>query len=315
MEGFFREHLSLFPDAAEFISLRINQHDPLYVLDQNASLAEYKIVVRQNDGTEKKHFLRGSSDVGQKRQKHFHILQALRQTGFDTGINIVAKPLGYFPQFHLLLYFNVPGESLYDKFQYAAKEVWKEATKKATDWLVDFHEKKPLNIPEAAFEPGEERNKFMALVEEVSKNFPDHEQAVRKAVAQIMRDEEGLFEPSKFHLIHGDFQPHNLIFRDLPQQTIAIDFNDAMYYDELYDITYFITQTWVMLHSLHGMRSTDFLAPLLDYYLERRGIVRDEVVERKIQLFRIKTLIHIKSVTQYQIIQDIEKYLETFSKN
>lgn len=309
MEDFFRKHLNLFPDAKEIISVTIDQHDPLYVLDQNATLVEYKIVARQKDGSQSKHFLRGSSDLGQKRQKHFHVLQALRSNGFDSGINIVAKPLGYFPEFHLLLYFNVPGESLYDKIQYASAEIWQQKTRAAIDWLIDFHKKKPMQIPEAAFDPQEEQKKFTVLIEDVIKNFPDHETALHKAREKILKDEKNLLEPEKFHLIHGDFQPHNILFRDFPPQTITIDFNDAVYYEELYDIAYFITQTWVMVHGLHGMRATEFLSSLTEYYLQKRGIKHDESVERKLQLFRIKTLIHIKSVTQYQIVKDIEAYV------
>jgi len=96
MEGFFQSNLGLFPGAQSIAELRIERNHPDFIFDPSVVLVEYHLTLNQNDGTTKKMNLRGSTDAGKKRLKHFEIIKTLRKNGFDQEQNRVAEPLGHF---------------------------------------------------------------------------------------------------------------------------------------------------------------------------------------------------------------------------
>jgi len=314
MEEFFRNSLDLFPEATELVSLKINRHNPNFVLDPKAILAEYRLVFKKADGTEFETTLRGSADPSFKRRKHYQVLKALWGKGFGEGENIVARPVAYIEEFHLLLYVNILGQSLYDKFKWVPEDVWTEKIWKAIDWLIEFHSKKPVHIPDADFDWQEEKNKFRELIGSLNHRYPDHEALIRAVTERMMREEKEIIDEDKLHLIHGDYQPHNIIFSDYPQKTVVIDFNDSMYYDELYDLSYFLTQTKTMLYQITQKDYSSLNGQIIKYYFEKRGLTYDEKAERKINLFRLKTLMHIKAVTELKTVKNIIPELETYAK-
>ena len=312
MEDFFRGHLDLFPKARELLGLKISPHDPRFVLDKSAALAEYSLTLATDAG-EQKLVLRASTDMAEKRKKHFQVLQALWNGDFSDGRNVVARPIGYFPELKLLLYENVPGQSLYDKFQYKPDAEWKNRLDQAIDWLIMFHSKKPLSIPQAAFDWAEERRRFEQLSSALIKRFPAEAEDFKKAIARMIEQEQRWLKPETFHLIHGDFQPHNILFRDHPPQTIVIDFNDAMLYDELYDLSYFTTQVASMLTNLRQDNIPDLVQKLISRYVGARKLERDKTMEEKLKLFRAKTLLHIKAVIAPTDVHEISNYAENKS--
>lgn len=308
----FSDNLSWFPGVSRLSQLTINQHNPQFVLDRTAVLAEYKLKVETSSGETHQYVLRGSSDPSEKRQKHFFILQALRKNGFDSGKNIVPRALGYFPEHHLLVYENAAGQSLYDKFRWTESEIWKQKIDESIDWLIDFHNKKPFIIPETEFDWQEERRKFEQLTGRLNQRFPSHAEMLTRATAKIMAEEREILNAKSFCLVHGDFQPQNIIFSDHPPQTVVIDFNDSMTYDELYDLGYFVTQTKTMVQNIHQVDITDFLESRTKHYLKQRGLDTDPLASKKLSLFKFKTLLHIKSVTTEILAKNILKEIENY---
>jgi len=315
MEEFFRRHLELFPEATELVSLVINPHDENLVFDDTAVIVEYKLKLKKTDGSIFNLVLRGSADAANKRLKHYQVITALRQLGFDQGPHQVAKPVGYFPEFHLLLYENVAGQSLYDKFQWADEQEWKQRIGEAIDWLVKFHSSKIKQLKEVKIDEKEETKRFQRLVADLVKKYPSHQKAIERVAQKIKRDEQQLLDRSLFRLVHGDFQPDNIIFTDFPPTTVVIDFNDAMLYDELYDLATFTTQVQIMLQKLHKGSKTaneQLISQLANRYFRLRGLTLDKNVEQKLKLFQTKTLLHIKAVSDHdiakQILYEIENY-------
>ncbi|PIR96673.1 MAG: hypothetical protein COT91_05420 [Candidatus Doudnabacteria bacterium CG10_big_fil_rev_8_21_14_0_10_41_10] len=312
MEGFFQDHIDLFENGKKLFNLKILEHDPLFIMDKSSVLAEYHVEVENMDGAINKYFLRGSSSPGQKRQRHYQILKNLRKDTFKEEINQVADPFGYFSEYNLLIYKNIAGQSLYDKFKHKTRDEWENGIVLALDWLVEFHEKKPFKIPEMEFQWDEERRRFRVLLDGLLKRFPDHKNILEKTVAKMMVDEKEILVPESFQLIHGDFQPHNVIISDFPRRTTVIDFNDSFFYDELYDLSYFLTQTNQMLTLCNYPDNSSFLNQQGDSYLKKRSIDKSDIVIKKMKLFRLKTLMHIKSVTEIKIakliVNEIEKY-------
>jgi len=313
MEEFFQANIGSIPAAKKFISLKIFPHDPVFILDKKVNLAEYKLAYLDSYGEEKSISLRGSADNSNKRLKHYHVLKSLRSNGFDVGQNIVAEPIGYYKDFGLLLYKNVSGQSLYDKFKWTNKEEWTKKIWEAIDWLVDFHAKKPFNIPEAKFNWDEERQKFYKLKKGLLIRYPLSKALIEQVTKRMVEDENRLLDPKKFHLVHGDYQPHNILFSDYPPHTIAIDFNDSMFYDELYDISYFVAQIRIMLKILHNVDERGLGDKIIEYYLIKRNIKPSANVSNKISLFRLKTLMHIKAVTEEKRVRDILPDLEAYA--
>lgn len=310
MEAFFRSHLDLFLGATELVEMTVARHHQAYIFDPSVVLVEYKLVLKIN-GENQKMNVRGSTDNGGKRLKHYHILKSLSEVGFDDGKNQVPQPLGYFPEMSLLLYKNVSGESLYDKLQYKPESEWTQKVWDAINWLSDFHSKLRA-VPEINFNPEEESLKFDKVIQGLLIKYPDRAESIKDIYQLIKKCEKETVDRQKFVLIHGDFHPANLIFSDDPDRVYGIDFNDAMLYDELYDLAYFTTQTHQMLQRVGLGKRTEFIQEIINHYLTKRKIEKTDDLERKLTLFRIKTLLHIKAVSPHHLAANIYEEIKNY---
>lgn len=313
MEDFFRKNLDLFSGAKSIAELRIERNHPDFIFDPSVILVEYHLKLKKKGDTIEKINLRGSTDAGEKRIKHFEILKTLRKSGFDQGQNRVAEPLGYFPELHLFIYKNISGQSLYDKLQYSERKEWEQKIPEAINWLAEFHERRPINISSIKLDPQEEQGKFSDVITTLKNKYGEQADLIEKVARKIEEDEKSLLNPKNFSLVHGDFQPDNIIFTDFPSLTYCIDFNDSILYDELYDLIYFTTQTQEMKKRLDGTNIEKITNGALEIYFKRRDIKVTEQLEKKMELFRIKTLLHIKAVLPHDEAKKLVASLENYA--
>jgi len=231
---------------------------------------------------------------------------------FDQEQNRVAEPLGYFPEHHLFIYKNISGQSLYDKLQYSERAEWEQKIPNAIDWLAEFHEKKSVNIPSIKFDLKEEPKKFLGIIATLKYKYEEQADLIKKVAKKIEENEKSLLNPKNFSLVHGDFQPDNIIFTDFPSLTYCIDFNDSMLYDELYDLIYFATQTQEMKKRIDGTNIEKITDGAVKIYLNKKKIKTTKQLEQKMQLFRIKTLLQIKAVLPHDEAKKLVTSLEDY---
>ena len=313
MEDFFRSNLGLFPKAQSVTELRIERNHPDFIFDPSVILVEYHLTIKKNDGLTEKVNLRGSTGSGEKRLKHFEIIKALGKNGFDREQNRVAEPFGYFPEYNLFIYKNISGQSLYDKLQYSSKNEWKQKISDSISWLAEFHKKKPANIASIELNPQEEERKFLGIIATLKDKYGEQADLIERVSKKIGENQKSLLNPKDFSLVHGDFQPDNIIFTNFPFLTYCIDFNDSMLYDELYDLIYFTTQTQEMKKRIDGTNIEKITNSAMKVYLDKRGIKISKQLDRKIQLFRIKTLLQIKAVLPHDEARKLVASLENYA--
>lgn len=311
MEEFFKANLNLFENSKRLISLKIFQHDPSLVISHEATLVKYRLELETDDNETQIIILRGSSDPKEKRLNSYKILKSLRENGFDQGHFVVPKPFGYFPELKLLLYENYGAVSLMQRFQ-SGQNHYLEKIQSSLDWLAAFHSNKPKNIEDLKFDGELEKTEMEHLIAGLCKKFPAEQESIKSARARLEAIEKNLLDAKSFTLVHGDFQPNNILIGD--GQISVIDFNDAAVYEELFDLAYFSTQTKYIYRRFRGADISNELELLELDYLKSRKIPYDAVTQKKLALFRAKTLLRIKILTSHplgkKILDEIEQNLQ-----
>jgi len=310
MENFFRSHLELL-GASELLGLKILRHDPTKVFDRRVVLVKYELAIRKPDGSVEELILRGSKGPDDKRIKAFHIMDNLARHGFLESAYSVPRPIGYFPEYGLLLYVNIPGTTMMVRME-SGKDRLAEITRGAIEWLIQFNNKKPHGVLEAKFQWEKEREIFSRLVETVCNKYKTQCPRIQAAVEVLLRQEKELLDESQFTLVHGDFQPNNIILTE--RGVAVIDFNDAFFFDELYDLAYFVTQVRFMLQRFSRQTLDPLLASLVNHYCAARQIPEDETTEKKLALFTAKSLLSIKALTTHEQGEKILEEIETYAK-
>jgi len=311
MEAFFNSHLNLFKGAQKLIDLKIFQHDPSLVISHEVTLVKYQLQLDYGASDIKTIVLRGSSDPKEKRLKSYKILKALWDTGFNEGHFVVPKPLGYFPEDKILLYENYPALSLMQRFE-SGQNHFIEKIQSSLEWLATFHENQNFPVPEIPADPKQTQEDEQHLTAALCEKFPRQAERIKSVVEAVAIAEKSLLDPSKFILVHGDFQPNNILIGD--GQIAVIDFNDALIYDELFDIEYFITQTEYIYKRCRGSNIADQLDLLKMDYLKNRGITLNDLTRKKLALFRAKTLLRIKILTSHPVGEKILDEIENNAK-
>ena len=135
-----------------------------------------------------------------------------------------------------------------------------------------------------------------------------HAARIRRVGQFLLEQEKKLLHKETFTLVHGDYQPNNIITAS--KAVAVIDFNDAFLYDELFDLAYFLTQTESMLRRLQHVDLGTLPRELEQHYFTARRLPYDERARKKLALFRAKTLLSIKALTSPQeglkILEEIE---------
>jgi aminoglycoside phosphotransferase (APT) family kinase protein len=311
MGEFFQKHLSVFDGVKKIVALKIYPHDPHMVISKKVTLAKYEFTYEDASGQKNTLILRGSSGPDNKRGKAYRLVKKLRASSFSSGQFVVPRPFGYFPELGLFLYENVKGQSLLQAFE-SGGDNYKELIQASIDWLIKYHDSNPRDIPDTEFDWKLDRGGFKMLIQNLEEKFSAQSERINKTVTLLEKREHEILDPENFRLVHGDYQPNNIIFSG--QQTAVIDFNDAFLFDELFDLAYFLTQTHYMFRRIRGFAIPEFLEEMKTRYFEKRNLARNALAEKKLALFTAKTLLHIKILTSHElgakILDEIEIYAQ-----
>lgn len=178
--------------------------------------------------------IRGNASTKNSRLASFRIIKTLKKRSFTKGSFRIPSPSIFIKDYNLILYNNIEGETLIDEFKSNPDiEILKKKIGLCAQWLVKFHTS----------------GCFLKLPKYDIKFFKT---ALAKYYPQLARNLEKIKKNNlakiRYHqpiLIHGDFQPNNIIIR--ADKIWVYDFNDAALDNPMLDVASFLAQLRVML--------------------------------------------------------------------
>lgn len=285
MERYVRQRLARWYPDRTLRTLRIRD-DSIFLFKKTI---EYTLRLRSRDGAEETHIVRGSMpslDTTREARVANRAMRAIWSVHRKTGRLPISRPLGFDEQLRILFYEAVPGVSLTHSIRHHEPHVT-SATQQAGGWLARLHAAKIAaghrrtwrrDAREAHYFMLNFKARYPSCIPEAARLLSAY-LVVRKALEEEIQ--------KNAVLIHGDFNPDNLIIR--PDGTIAvIDFGNAWRYDPMSDLANAIVQTELLEWSsrpipratLQRLRQEFLIA-----YELRRRLTRAE--QRRLHLFLI----------------------------
>ena len=235
----------------------------------------------------------------QSAERAFHILQALVERGFDTGLFRVPRPIDEDQAGMILIEQGVRGKSLFDKLTTSAPEDWHEYVELAARWLARLHGLRLALTPATEFTLREEQR-----LARYQKRFSaiDHPHA-RKATEigeRVLAEERALLAAGPELLVqgHGDYHPKNIFIGQDSQENrstlfvAAIDFESSLLVPPAFDVGCFLAQFRNQFFSrpriLAAVPEELFLQA---YTVEAGGVSAD--FPRQVELFRARANLSI----------------------
>lgn len=183
----------------------------------------------ENDGKIKKIRLNASGE--ETRIRSYEVMKKFESEFSRTQFSI-PKPLFFNEDYNVTAYENVDGNLLINELKDTASLTEKVAL--AAQWLNKFHslDGKKLELPE---------HKPFYNFEALNKHYPELADKGPKIVETLLSK----IQVEEKVLIHGDFQPNNIVI--VENKITVFDFNDSQYAYRTIDIAKFLAQLKVML--------------------------------------------------------------------
>jgi hypothetical protein len=167
----------------------------------------------------------------------FRTMRLLWDSGFGAASRLrIPEPLGYFPDFKLLVQEKVRGVLMPTQLGRGNGSAQRHLTM-AARWIAKLHSQEV--IPDAASSPDDDEISISRFVGCVGERLP--RQAARlEGIARALRQRRAFFKSPLPTLVHGDFHPEN-IFATRSGATV-IDFDQFCLSDPARDLGYFLAQ-------------------------------------------------------------------------
>lgn len=165
------------------------------------------------------------------------LLNYLWQRDFSKGNLLVTRPLTFVPELNLLLREKAEGQTLL--WALRQKKPLLKIIENSAKWLLKLHQ---LNPEEKKFAPITEieKQEFKHYLEVARNCFP---QKIAQKIEDFLRlIHQTSQEFSENTLIHGDFQPPNIIYKKEGSIITVIDFDWSGLGDRLSDLGNFLVQ-------------------------------------------------------------------------
>ncbi len=285
MLAFFRDHKSrLFPRAYRVVSTTADYQEGLAA---ESYLTRYRVNVLQKNGLEVDVKLRGNRTNLQAYKMWRHLWKT-----FGVARYTVPKPVYFFPEANFVLYSKFLGRTLRDfpalgrKREQHFDTVLALVAKK----IALLHHTKPKYIHKRT--SVEERQSLRKLARKV------REVKTRDArkVEQYLKELETLIEghvfsdPSAWTLVHGDFQPSNIIYNRNTKNVGIIDFMTFQYFHPAHDVANFMLQLEMMLTSYAAeLLPKKYPQKFLRAYLKECTKKEKEEIQRALPVFLIRS--------------------------
>jgi|GEM_PF-1903464 len=191
----------------------------------------YVLSIEVNDGGQT-YIFRGNASEKDSRSRSSLIINALNDINFVDNHFFIPQNVVYIEDYNLIIYKQIEGEIFYKNLN-IEPNLLEEKVKLCAQWLSKLHSSKiSLNLPPYNFTF--ERNHLLQDFPEIAQKL---DQTVNEAKENLKSDQKVI--------IHGDFQPNNIIFEG--QRIAVIDFNDAAYDSPMIDVAGFLCQLHTML--------------------------------------------------------------------
>jgi Ser/Thr protein kinase RdoA (MazF antagonist) len=173
----------------------------------------------------------------------------LYRHGFDTPSYLVSKSFGYFPAHRIAMYEELPGVTLASLIAKRSPSVGR-VTALAGGWLAAMHnlEAKVVRLRTRAQEKRETRY----FLDDYKWYYPAVLPEAKKAFAWWWHRRDVLMRGAKSVLLHGDFNPNNILAQRDPNAVGVIDFGNAWRYDPMYDVANFLQQMDFLVWQKHA---------------------------------------------------------------
>lgn len=242
MEKFFEKKMpGYFSDFKRLISLRIDDRSSA----QFKKAIKYSIRYLDKSNNIIKKSIRGnvpSLDTTYEAVIANEILKTLVKHGFNQGKLQVNKPIDYFPKLRMILYQSYPGTPLTEFIRRKVPAI-NDHIKKSAKWLLKLHSYK-LKIGKLK-NYKREKDEARYFIMNFRKYYPeivDKSKLILKKVLEIKKTISPEIK-KKAILIHGDYNPYNIIINDFNTNKLAvIDFGNAWRFDPLADVGNFLIQ-------------------------------------------------------------------------
>lgn len=227
----------------DFEIQKIHRH---LVLSPNTYALRYEIF----DGSKVKK-IRVNASSEETRQRGFEVMRFLK-VKFNGPKFFIPKVFFYDSGYNLNCYENIEGQLLISQLKENGLE---KKISLAAQWLSRLHslETPNLTLP---------RHEIFFNLAALKKFYPESAKNAPSIINDLRNQVSCDFQPK---LIHGDYQPNNIVFDD--DKIIVFDFNDSQISDPALDLAKFLTQLKVMLFRFADVRGYENLKKLfLDSY-------------------------------------------------
>ncbi len=210
-----------------------------HILSPDADVLLYLTDVRKHDGSKERLYIRGTAHPSGSRKRAAELISALSQ-GPDEISSRLPEIIGYIDEWNLLVYFQVPGKALENSMTGESKSEFDLLIRSLAEWLAAFH-KFPvsLELPNGQVEEIRRLNRIRGGLK-----WQQDRAEYLELVDRIESYQKAKLSDSDWRVIHGDFQPHNIIVDG--GQFKVIDFNETRVYHPLYDLASFSVQLWAI---------------------------------------------------------------------
>lgn len=243
----------------------------------------YALLYQILDGSKIKK-IRVNASSEETRLRGFEVMRFLMHE-FNGPKFFVPKVFFYDIDYNLICYENIEGQLLINHLKENSLD---KKIILVAKWLNHLHS---LETPDLILPKHEIFFNFEALKKfypELAKNAPS---IINDLKNQVSSD----FEPK---LIHGDYQPNNIIFDD--DKITVFDFNDSQIADSALDSAKFLTQLKVMLFRFADVRRYENLKKLfLDSY-------KSEFNQNNFKIYSQMYFMQILSSLSASLAEDVE---------
>jgi len=203
-------------------------------------LIKYKGILKNKKGIS--FYIYATSKKHKRIRNRWLFLNYLYNHNFSVPPFLVNKPIIFAEKYNFFLYEERKGKTL---FQYIKENKFQELQEgifKAAQWLLKFHGLKIENQKIFTSNDLIEENEFRHYLEIARKFFPkNYYQKIKKILFQI-HNHTKLYSKKQISLIHGDFQPPNIVFNKKNETLTVIDFEWSAIGDPLSDVGNFLIQ-------------------------------------------------------------------------
>lgn len=292
LEFLSKKVLPLYPPFEKIVDLKIHAYKKMVWETTYHVVISYHLTFLNKAGKEKELEIVCSAHSSESRESVFKVLKYLWKTGLFKGDLVIPRPLFYSDEFNGVFYRAVSGHNLLHFIKNKEEKKITSMVERAALLFARLHK---LSLPQdqSIFN---DSNRLLrnvvpgrdTIIAEIKARF--NGKYVNEITAFYQRfisgEEEFLNNYEERYLIHGDAHPENIIAVGRKKIGV-IDFTDFCPGDFARDLGTFMQQLEYKIkrHELGAEFAVKMKRLFLDSYLEKTGIVLDEDLQRRIDLY------------------------------